>query len=47
MKLKKLKLEELRIKAIEKKIGIQKISDKTSKMINKTKGELIEELLNV
>jgi hypothetical protein len=45
--LKKLKLEELRIKAIEKKISIQKISDKTSKMINKTKGELIEELLKI
>ena len=45
--LKKLKLEELRIKATEKKISIQKISDKTSKMINKTKGELIEELLNI
>ena len=45
--LKKLKLEELRIKATEKKISIQKISDKTSKMINKTKGELIEELLKI
>jgi len=45
--LKKLKLDELRIKAIEKKISIQKISDKTSKMINKTKGELIEELLKI
>ena len=45
--LKKLKLEELRIKAIEKKISVQKISDKTSKMINKTKAELIEELLNI
>ena len=45
--LKKLKLDELRIKAIEKNISIQKISDKTSKMINKTKGELIEELLKV
>jgi len=45
--LKKLKLEELRTKAIEKKISIQKISDKTSKMINKTKGELIEELLKI
>ena len=45
--LKKLKLEELRIKATEKNISIQKISDKTSKMINKTKGELIEELLKI
>ena len=43
--LKKLKLEELRKKALEKNISIQKISDKTSKMINKIKAELIEDLL--
>jgi hypothetical protein len=41
-KLKKLKVDELKEICIKYEISLTKISDKTSKMINKTKGELIQ-----
>jgi hypothetical protein len=44
--LKKLKLDELKKLAEENNINIKKNSDKTNKMIGKTKTELIENLIN-
>jgi len=43
-KLKKLKVDELKEICIKYEISLTKISDKTSKMINKTKTELIEDI---
>jgi hypothetical protein len=43
-KLKKLKVDELKEICIKYEISLTKMSDKTSKMINKTKGELIEDI---
>ena len=43
-KLKKLKVDELKEICIKYEISLTKISDKTSKMINKTKTELIDDI---
>ena len=43
-KLKKLKVDELKEICIKYEISLTKISDKTSKMINKTKTELMEDI---
>ena len=43
-KLKKLKVDELKEICIKYEISLTKMSDKTSKMINKTKTELIEDI---
>jgi hypothetical protein len=43
-KLKKLKVDELKEICIKYEISLTKLSDKTSKMINKTKGELIDDI---
>ena len=43
-KLKKLKVDELKEICIKYEISLTKVSDKTSKMINKTKAELIDDI---
>lgn len=43
-KLKKLKVDELKEICIKYEISLTKLSDKTSKMINKTKAELIDDI---
>jgi hypothetical protein len=44
--LKKMKIDELKNECIKYEIAISKKSDKTAKMINKTKNELLEDLIS-
>jgi hypothetical protein len=41
-----MKIDELKNECIKYEIAISKKSDKTSKMINKTKNELLEDLIS-
>ena len=47
VKIKKMKVDELREYCINKDINIYKISEKTKKEIKKTKDELLNELENI